>query len=131
MLDWVRSNWDKPDEGVWEVRSERQYFLYSKLQCGVALDRGLRQAKRRSLRLDRPHLEVQRDRIFDWIMTKGWDAEKGCFVQAAGSWNSSACRTGYRAHSSPSASSSAGLPPLEVFTQTRGFCQDGVALHCR
>lgn len=123
MLDWVRSNWDKPDEGVWEIRSERQYFLYSKLQCGVALDRGLR--------LDRPHLEVQRDRIFDWIMTKGWDAEKGCFVQTAGSWNSSACRTGYRAHSSPSASSSAGLPPLEVFTQTRGFCQDGVALHCR
>ncbi len=85
MLDWVAGNWEQPDEGMWEVRSHRQHFVYSKLQCWVALDRGLRIAAKRSLPLDRMRLERERDRIFDWIMTNGWDPEQESFVQAAGS----------------------------------------------
>lgn len=84
MMEWVAANWEQPDEGVWEVRSQRQHFVYSKLQCWVALDRGLRLAARRSLPLNRRHLEEQRDRIFEWIMQHGWDAEQQSFVQAAG-----------------------------------------------
>lgn len=85
MLEWVAANWHQPDEGLWEVRSGRQHFVYSKLQCWVALDRGLRLASRRSLPLDRVKLEEQRDRIFEWIMREGWDEELQSFVQAAGS----------------------------------------------
>lgn len=85
MLNWVAANWNQPDEGVWEVRSGRHHFVYSKLQCWVALDRGLRLAARRSLPLNRAHLEEQRDRIFEWIMSQGWDSEQKSFVQAAGS----------------------------------------------
>lgn len=84
MLEWVAANWQQPDEGLWEVRSQRQHFIYSKLQCWVALDRGLRLAARRSLPLNRAHLEQERDKVFDWIMTHGWDADQQSFVQAAG-----------------------------------------------
>jgi len=85
MLEWVSVNWEQPDEGMWEVRSSRQQFVYSKLQCWVALDRGLRLAARHSLPLDRGRIEAERDRIFDWIMTQGWDHELQSFVQSAGS----------------------------------------------
>jgi GH15 family glucan-1,4-alpha-glucosidase len=85
MLEWVATHWEQPDEGMWEVRSSRQQFVYSKLQCWVALDRGLRLATRHSLPLNRARLETERDRIFDWIMTQGWNRELQTFVQSAGS----------------------------------------------
>jgi GH15 family glucan-1,4-alpha-glucosidase len=85
MLEWVAKNWNQPDEGLWEVRSERQHFVYSKLQCWVALDRGMRLAARHSLPIDRELIERERDLIYHWIMTAGWDPHQKSFVQAAGS----------------------------------------------
>ncbi len=82
VLNWVAKNWEQPDDGLWEVRSERQNFVYSKLQCWVALDRGLRLAASRSLPLDRDRLEKERDRIFASIMKHGWDPKQQSFVQS-------------------------------------------------
>ena len=42
LLEWVCDHWKEKDEGIWEVRGGRQHFVYSKLMCWVALDRGLR-----------------------------------------------------------------------------------------
>jgi GH15 family glucan-1,4-alpha-glucosidase len=39
LTDWVCDNWDRKDEGVWEVRGGQREFVYSKLMCWVALDR--------------------------------------------------------------------------------------------
>ena len=85
MLDWVSRNWDQPDEGIWEVRGGRQHFVYSKLQCWVALDRGLKLAASRSLPCDTARLQQERDRIYEAIMEKGFDRELNSFVQAFGS----------------------------------------------
>jgi GH15 family glucan-1,4-alpha-glucosidase len=82
VLVWVAENWNQPDDGLWEVRSERQQFVYSKLQCWVALDRGIRLASQRSLPLDRVKLETERDRIFASIMEKGWDEKQQSFTQS-------------------------------------------------
>jgi GH15 family glucan-1,4-alpha-glucosidase len=82
VLIWVADNWKQPDDGLWEVRSERQQFVYSKLQCWVALDRGIRLASQRSLPLDRVKLETERDRIFASIMENGWDTEQQSFTQS-------------------------------------------------
>lgn len=85
VLDWVCDNWRREDESIWEVRGGRQHFVYSKLMCWVALDRGLRLAEKRSLPSDRAHWESERDAIYEEIMERGWDAEKGAFVQHYGS----------------------------------------------
>ncbi len=82
MMDWVAANWELADEGIWEVRGGRQHFVYSKLQCWVALDRGLRMAQRRSLPIDRPRLLAMRDKIYETIMAKGWNAARRTFTQA-------------------------------------------------
>ncbi len=82
LLDWLCSNWERPDEGIWEVRGGRQHFVYSKLMCWVAMDRGLRLADKRSFPADRTRWLAERDRIFEQIMEKGWCSERGAFVQA-------------------------------------------------
>jgi hypothetical protein len=74
----------KPDDGIWEVRGGQQQFIYSKVQCWVALDRAIRLATKRSLPLDRARLLAQRDRIYEAVMTHGWDAERRTFVQYFG-----------------------------------------------
>lgn len=81
MLDWVGRNWELPDQGIWEVRGGRQQFVYSKLMCWVAIDRGLRLASMHSLPIERERLELERDRIFNAIMNKGWDSVGRSFRQ--------------------------------------------------
>ena len=84
MLDWVADNWERADDGIWEVRGGQQQFVYSKVQCWVALDRAIRLAQKRSLPLDRARLAAERDRIYEAVMTRGWNAERQTFVQHFG-----------------------------------------------
>ncbi len=49
LIDWVAAHWREKDESIWEVRGERQEFLYSRVMCWVAIDRAIRLASRRSL----------------------------------------------------------------------------------
>jgi GH15 family glucan-1,4-alpha-glucosidase len=85
LVDWVCDNWNRPDEGVWEVRSGRQHFVYSKFMSWVAIDRGLRLADKRSFPADRTKWLGARDAIYEEVMDKGWDSKRGAFVQAYGS----------------------------------------------
>ena len=72
MIDWVCDNWQREDEGIWEVRGGRRQFVYSKLMCWVALDRGLRLADKRSFPADRGRWLAERDAIYEDVMTRGW-----------------------------------------------------------
>jgi GH15 family glucan-1,4-alpha-glucosidase len=85
LIDWCCDNWQRPDEGVWEVRGGRQDFTYSKLMCWVALDRGLRLADKRSFPADRFRWLLVRDQIYEAIMERGYSKERGAFVQSFGS----------------------------------------------
>jgi GH15 family glucan-1,4-alpha-glucosidase len=84
LLDWVSTNWQREDEGVWEVRGGRRNFVYSKFMSWVAIDRGLRLADKRSLPADRDRWLKVRDAIYEDVMAKGWDAQRQSFVQAYG-----------------------------------------------
>ncbi len=81
LVDWVAVNWHRPDEGIWEVRGGQQEFLYSRLMCWVAMDRGIRLARRRSLPAPLSKWTRVRDRIYHDIFTNFWDAEQKAFIQ--------------------------------------------------
>jgi GH15 family glucan-1,4-alpha-glucosidase len=85
LVNWVCDNWHLKDEGIWEVRGGQQEFVYSKLMCWVAVDRGLRLANKRSFPADRDRWLKVRDEIFEEIMSKGWNRDRQAFVQAYGS----------------------------------------------
>ncbi|MFD0275362.1 glycoside hydrolase family 15 protein [Kitasatospora sp. NPDC127111] len=81
VVDWLCDHWDQPDEGVWETRAGRRDFVYSRLMCWVALERAIRMANRRGLPADLPRWRRSRDAIYRQIMSRGWSAERGAFVQ--------------------------------------------------
>jgi GH15 family glucan-1,4-alpha-glucosidase len=85
MLGWLAKNWEQPDQSIWEVRGGRKDFTYSRLQCWVALDRGVRLARKRSFPSDAAVWVRERDRIYRAIMQTGWNGETGAFTQFSGS----------------------------------------------
>jgi GH15 family glucan-1,4-alpha-glucosidase len=85
LVNWVCENWQQEDEGIWEVRGGSHHFVYSKMMCWVAVDRGLRLADKRSFPADRDRWLKIRDQIYEEIMAKGWSPKRQAFVQSYGS----------------------------------------------
>ena len=84
-LEWICEHWQLPDAGIWEMRNRQEHFVYSKVMNWVALDRGLRLADKRALPADRAKWLRERDRIYEEVMTKGWNDKRRAFTQFYGS----------------------------------------------
>jgi GH15 family glucan-1,4-alpha-glucosidase len=82
VLEWLRHNWRRPDEGIWEVRGGPREFLHSRVMCWVAFDRALRLAYKRSLSGPLDVWQRTRDEIYNDIFTNFWNEELKSFVQA-------------------------------------------------
>ncbi len=85
VLDWLQKNWQRPDEGIWEVRNGRQHFLHSRLMCWVAFDRAIRLALKRSLVAPLEAWYETRDAIHEDIFNNFWSSKLNSFVQVPGS----------------------------------------------
>jgi GH15 family glucan-1,4-alpha-glucosidase len=85
IIKVVETNWQKPDRGIWEIRSENRHFTFSKVLCWVAVDRATKIAKllQRSFYIDQ--WSKLRDKIHDEIYKKAWSEQKQAFTQAYGS----------------------------------------------
>ena len=83
QIDWLAKNWNQPDEGIWEVRGGRKYFLFSRLQCWVAFDRAIKIASDRSFPIN-GKWQTERDEIYNSIYSDFWNEEKGAFMQYPG-----------------------------------------------
>jgi GH15 family glucan-1,4-alpha-glucosidase len=85
ILQHLEQVWDRPDEGVWEVRGGPRHFTYSKVMAWVALDRGIRAIE--AFGLDGPLERWRRLRqiIHAEVCERGFDRALGSFVQSYGS----------------------------------------------
>jgi GH15 family glucan-1,4-alpha-glucosidase len=83
-LEWLSKNWQRPDEGIWEVRGGRRVFLHSRLMCWVAFDRAIRLAGKRSLAGPTEQWTEIRDTIYEDIYTNFWSEDLQAFVQYKG-----------------------------------------------
>jgi GH15 family glucan-1,4-alpha-glucosidase len=84
LLEFLETAWEKPDEGIWEVRGPRRHFTHSKMMAWVAMDRAVKSMREGWLASD-PKWEVLRDQIHQQICEKGFDSELNSFVQFYGS----------------------------------------------
>jgi len=73
LVEAARSEWHKPDHGIWEVRTPGRPFTYSAALCQVALDRGARLAKRFDLPGDTEIWKAAAGRIRNAIIEEAWD----------------------------------------------------------
>ncbi len=85
IIDWLCEHWDQPDEGIWETRGGRKDFTYGRFQTWVALDRAVRMARDRARPASMDRWVAERDRVYNQIFQRGWNAKIGGFTQHYGS----------------------------------------------
>jgi GH15 family glucan-1,4-alpha-glucosidase len=86
--DWIKyleEVWMQPDEGIWEVRGERQQFTHSKVMAWVAVDRAIKDFERFKLAAPLDHWRGLRDKIHKDVCQHGFNPAVGTFVQSYGS----------------------------------------------
>jgi GH15 family glucan-1,4-alpha-glucosidase len=81
----VERRWREPDRGIWEVRGPPQRFTHSQVLAWVAVDRAIREAEASGLGEDLDRWRRLRGRMHAEICRECYDADQGCFTQAAGS----------------------------------------------
>ena len=81
LVETAAERWSEPDRGIWEWRGEPRHVVHSKACCWAALDRGLRLAEECARPAPRARWTRARDEIREAIEQRGYDAERGVFVQ--------------------------------------------------
>ena len=84
VVELAIDRWREPDSSIWEVRSQRQHYTYSKIMCWVAVDRGLRLAERFGLAHDSERWKAARREIHREVTGAGYSKDRQSFVQILG-----------------------------------------------
>ncbi|MFC1616615.1 glycoside hydrolase family 15 protein [Candidatus Margulisiibacteriota bacterium] len=85
VMNTVIKNWHSTDRSIWEYRSQKKHFVFSKVLCWVALDRGVKLAMFLKKKKILEEWAKIREEIKADIMEHGWNGEIGAFTQAYGS----------------------------------------------
>jgi len=81
----VARNWEKPDKGIWEIRTEEKHFTFSKVLCWVAIDRALKIARMIDKREYFEPWKKLREEIKHDIHEKAWNENVQAYTQYYGS----------------------------------------------
>ncbi|MGE3540756.1 MAG: glycoside hydrolase family 15 protein [Candidatus Tectimicrobiota bacterium] len=84
LLDYLEGAWQKPDEGIWEVRGPRRHFTHSKVMAWVAVDRMVKAVERFGLQGPVARWHGLCAAIHAEVCQQGFDAEQNSFVQYYG-----------------------------------------------
>ncbi len=85
ILDFLETDWQKPDEGIWEVRGPQRHFTHSKVMAWVALDRAVKSVEEFGLTGQASQWRQIRQQIHDEVCREGFDRDLNSFVQYYGS----------------------------------------------
>jgi GH15 family glucan-1,4-alpha-glucosidase len=84
MLEFLETGWERPDEGIWEVRGPRRHFVHSKMMAWVAVDRLIKSAEKGRFTIDLARWKRLREAIHEQVCRLGFDADLNSFVQYYG-----------------------------------------------
>jgi GH15 family glucan-1,4-alpha-glucosidase len=85
MMDFLETDWQKPDEGIWEVRGPRRQFTHSKVMAWVAADRAVKAVEEFGRVGEAQKWRRLRREIHDQICAQGFNPQVNSFVQYYGS----------------------------------------------
>jgi GH15 family glucan-1,4-alpha-glucosidase len=81
LVDELAENWEKPDNGLWEIRGEQRHFTHSRVMVWAAFDRGIEGIERHGLDGPLEKWRAIRDEVRAEIMERGYDADRHTFTQ--------------------------------------------------
>jgi GH15 family glucan-1,4-alpha-glucosidase len=85
LMSTLETVWQRPDEGLWEVRGPQAHFTHSKLMSWVGFDRAVKAVERYGLPGPVERWRALREQVRAEIFEKGYDSSRNTFVQAYGS----------------------------------------------
>jgi len=85
LIGFVQSTWERPDQGIWEIRGPARHFTHSRAMVWAALDCAVSAVREHGLDGPVEEWEELRDRVADEINTKGFDPSLNSFTQYYGS----------------------------------------------
>jgi GH15 family glucan-1,4-alpha-glucosidase len=85
LVGYLETAWEKPDDGIWEVRGPRRHFVQSKVMAWLAFDSAVRLAERFELDAPVARWKQIRARIHKQVTEKGYDSKRKTFTQYYGS----------------------------------------------
>jgi GH15 family glucan-1,4-alpha-glucosidase len=85
VLEYLSTAWRQPDDGLWEVRGERQHFVHSKVMAWVAFDRAANEVEAREYGESEQRWRELADEIHAQVCERGFDRDLNSFVQSYGS----------------------------------------------
>jgi GH15 family glucan-1,4-alpha-glucosidase len=85
LMDFLESNWQEPDEGLWEIRGPRRHFTHSKVMAWVGVDRAIKATEMHELGGPVERWRALRRKLHEEVCERGYDADRNTFVQSYGS----------------------------------------------
>jgi GH15 family glucan-1,4-alpha-glucosidase len=90
LIEHIEQAWQRPDDGIWEVRGGRRHFTHSKIMAWVAVDRTVKAIEHLGMgdtdgKKLLPHLSALRERIHAEVCQRGWNPRVNSFTQSYGS----------------------------------------------
>ena len=85
LLRGLERGWDRPDNGIWEVRGPMRHFTHSRVMIWVALDRAIRAVEEHGLDGPVERWRALRDKVHAEVCAHGFNSELNTFTQYFGS----------------------------------------------
>jgi GH15 family glucan-1,4-alpha-glucosidase len=85
LLKHLGKIWREPDNGIWEIRGEKQHYTHSKMMAWVAFDRTIKSSEAFQMRGPVGRWKRVRRQIHDDVCRRGFNKKVGAFVQMYGS----------------------------------------------
>ena len=84
LVEHLETVWERPDQGIWEVRGGPKHFTYSKVMAWVAFDRAIKIAEKGGFDAPLPRWKELRELIHAQICEKAFNKKLDSFVQHYG-----------------------------------------------
>jgi GH15 family glucan-1,4-alpha-glucosidase len=85
LIEHLETVWEQPDEGIWEMRSGRQHFTFSKVMAWRAMDCAIRTAEEFGMKAPLERWREVRERIHAMVCERGFNKQRNSFMQVFGS----------------------------------------------
>src|SRR5579884_68773 len=85
IVEFLETAWDKPDEGIWEVRGGRRHFTHSKVLAWVAFDRAIECVEHFGVQGPVDRWRRVRAELHEEVCREAFNTELNSFTQSYGS----------------------------------------------
>lgn len=87
--EWVIANWNRPENGIWEIREYTAHWVHGKAMCCAALESGAQIARTLGRDEEARRWEAQAGRVKQHLLARAWNPERGAYLSHFGAENQS------------------------------------------